>query len=107
MRCYFCGRTDFNHLDDISLHLATVTAEGKNLCTGITDSIDPHGTQELFPQKILGRKYAPKRPPKKEDGMSDGVYCCYTNEGIIAKDGKNKEISLVSHIIHLPYDENI
>ncbi len=92
LRCPYCGLKEFSHLDEVSSHLATVTAKGINICKALDISIDPHKAGDLFPMKILGRKYVPKD--------NNGNYVCLNNDGKIAKDIEGKPIKLVSNQLH-------
>lgn len=86
LRCPFCGETGFQHLDEVTTHLATVDDKGQNICPKLNDRIDPHKAGNLFPMKVAGKKYAPKN--------HDGKFMCLDSNGKITKK------SLVTELLH-------
>ena len=70
----FCDKEGFLDLDEVYSHQITITANGKSICPKLTPMQD---SQELFPMRIFGRKYAPKN--------HDGIYMMLKNDGTISK----------------------
>jgi len=73
----FCSKKGFINLDELMLHQYSVNNKGQNICPNLDYRIDPHKGEDLFPMKILGRKYAPKN--------HDGIYMMYDSDGKITK----------------------
>lgn len=94
--CNFCYQKGFVDLDEVYSHQVIVTSDGKSICSKLLewgDVIDSSGSDELFPLRVIGKKYAPKN--------HDGRFIVYTAQGQLAKDptktGKNY---LHYHMLH-------
>ena len=95
-RCNFCGQGGFADLDEVYSHQVIITNEGISICPKLRewgDVIDSAGSNELFPLRVAGKKYAPKD--------HNGRFIVFTAKGQLAKDptktGKNY---LHYHLLH-------
>ena len=95
-RCGFCNQDGFANLDEVYSHQVIITNEGVSICPKLkewNDVIDSSGSDELFPTRVVGKKYAPKD--------HNGRFIVYTSQGQLAKDqtktGKNY---LHYHLLH-------
>ena len=80
LRCPYCNKCGFQHLDEVTIHTNTVNSKGQNICSGLKYNIDPHKAEDFIPVRIAGKKYAPKD--------HNGRFIMYSANGKLSKPNK-------------------
>jgi len=96
-QCMFCYKKGFTDLDEVYSHQVIITNQGVSICPKLAEwnsVIDSAGSNELFPAKIHGRKYAPKD--------HNGRFIVFTAAGKLAKEEPTGKHYIHYHLLHGP-----